>query len=235
MNRCEPLGASGFVKLPQFIEIKRAVINIRSDDDACFAWSVVAAMYPAENNVTAPSSYPDYERVLDWSGLSFPMTLKQIPRFERINEISINVFVIDEQKIAPLRLTKRKRQEHVNLLMIDGTDCSRHFCWIKDFSRLISSQLSKHNGRVYVCDRCLHVFHSENKLTSHTIDCEEMNDCRIELPKLGENVCKFTNFHRRESVPFVIYADFECLLKKLPNEGDDDDTSDEDSDQRIFT
>ncbi|KYQ56632.1 hypothetical protein ALC60_04434 [Trachymyrmex zeteki] len=42
--------------------LKRAVINVRSTDNACFAWSVVAALHPAQKHVDSESSYPHYCR-----------------------------------------------------------------------------------------------------------------------------------------------------------------------------
>ena len=35
------------------------------------------------------------------------------------------------------------------------------------------------------------------------------------MPKKGENILKFNNFHKQLPVPFVIYADFEAIMKKV--------------------
>ena len=35
------------------------------------------------------------------------------------------------------------------------------------------------------------------------------------MPKQGENILKFNNFHKQLPVPFVIYADFEAITKKV--------------------
>ena len=72
--------------------LKKAVINVRSMDNACFAWSVVAVLYPVESRVNRKSSYPDYTTVLNLEGIEFPVTLNQITKFELLNDISINVF-----------------------------------------------------------------------------------------------------------------------------------------------
>ena len=37
----------------------------------------------------------------------------------------------------------------------------------------------------------------------------------INMPKQGENILKFNNFHKQLPVPFVIYADFEAVTKKV--------------------
>ncbi|XP_077280696.1 uncharacterized protein LOC143907685 [Temnothorax americanus] len=67
---------------------------------------------------------------------------------------------------------------HVNLLYVHDDNVG-HFAWIKNLSRLMSSQINKHYGRKYFCNRCLHYFSSNEKLAAHTVDCREMNDCAI--------------------------------------------------------
>ena len=49
----------------------------------------------------------------------------------------------------------------------------------------------------------------------HGIDCEKMNKCKITLPSVKNNILGFTNFVFKNRVPFVIYADFECVLKPV--------------------
>lgn len=46
INKCNPMRAVCWIDLSAFIKYKRAVINIQSFDNACFAWSVVAALFP---------------------------------------------------------------------------------------------------------------------------------------------------------------------------------------------
>jgi hypothetical protein len=48
INKFNPLHAGCHINLPQKIMIKRAMVNVRSTDNACFAWAVVAALYPAK-------------------------------------------------------------------------------------------------------------------------------------------------------------------------------------------
>ena len=35
------------------------------------------------------------------------------------------------------------------------------------------------------------------------------------MPKEGENIPKFNNFHKQQAVPFVIYADFEAITNEV--------------------
>jgi len=85
------------------------------------------------------------------------MTLKNIGKFERLNNVSINIYSIEEQKILPIQFTDDKRKKHVNLLYMQDPrdDNVSHFARIKikNLSRLVSSQLNKHDGKTYFCDR----------------------------------------------------------------------------------
>ncbi|XP_072751051.1 uncharacterized protein [Anoplolepis gracilipes] len=204
--------------LPRKIMMKRAVVNVRSKDNACFAWAVTAAMYPAERRVERELSYPRYTDVLNLRDIEFPVTLNQIKKFEINNNISINVYTIENENIVPIRISEQKRDKHANLLYIQDAQDIGHFAWIKNLSRLVSSQLNKHNGQKYICDRCLHYFYSNEKLQSHTVDCGKMNDCAIRLPSDKDKWLAFNNYNRKEQVPFVVYADLECVLRKTDKE-----------------
>ena len=89
-----------------------------------------------------------------------------------------------------------------------------HYVWIKDLSRLVSRQLSKHDGR-HIWKRCLHYFTSIEKLFYHSKDCKTVNDCQIVLPKPDRNIIEFKNFKYKEKLPFIIYADCKSLLKPV--------------------
>jgi len=51
VNKLNPMRAGYHIKVPREIAMKRAVISVRTTDNACFAWSVVTALYPAEKLV----------------------------------------------------------------------------------------------------------------------------------------------------------------------------------------
>jgi len=153
INKYNPMRAGCSIKLPREVMTKSAVINVRTKDNACFAWAVVAALYPAERNAERESSYPHYATVLNFRDIEFPATVNQIKNLELVTDVSINVYSIENEGIAPIRLTEQKRDKHVNLLYVEDGNNVGHFAWIKNLSRLVSSQLSKHNGQRYICDR----------------------------------------------------------------------------------
>ena len=70
--------------------------------------------------------------------------------------------------------------------------------------------------RKHFCMYCLQCFSSERILATHVNNCLTINGAQaINMPKQGENIPKFNNFHKQLPVPFVIYADFEAITKKV--------------------
>ena len=75
---------------------------------------------------------------------------------------------------------------------------------------------SKHKEKKHFCMFCLQCFSSERVLANHVNNCLTINSYQaINMPKKGENIPKFNNFHKQLPVPFVIYADFEAITKKV--------------------
>ena len=85
---------------------------------------------------------------------------------------------------------------------------------MKDLSRLIIGQLSKRDHKHYTCDRCLHYFHSEQKLMAHEVDCSKMNECAVTSPSPGNEKLKFRKSTQIDNVRFVVYADFQSIIKE---------------------
>lgn len=235
INKFNPLKATSYIPLPEQIRKKGAVINIKNTDDYCFAWSVLAGIIPPTDLACKTSSYPHFSTVLNLADIKFPIAIKDIPKFEKQNNISINVYTLEKVKkdfkteyeiVGPLHYTKNKLDRHINLLLIGDDDGNFHYCYISDLSRLISQQLSKHHGKKFICDGCLQYFQTQDDLERHNLyDCDFVRmvlpTTNPKLDKFGNivpgNILKFTDIQKQMEVPFVIYADFECILKPISN------------------
>ena len=220
INPYNPLSASSYIELPGKLAEKKAIINVKNENDnECFKWAVTSAVFPKEKNAERLSKQMrEDSKKFDWSGIEFPVSLKQIDKFENQNNYAINVFGY-ERVVYPLRISKKKDQV-INLLLIANEE-TNHFCWIKNMSKLLSKQKSNHNGKIYFCYRCLNSFPSVKSLNKHTEYCQNNEEVKIEMPFL-ENI-QFKNFYKKQRVPFVVYADFECFTEKIdtcqPEEG----------------
>ena len=115
---------------------------------------------PVENNSERiDRKLREKSKILNWSGLKFPVSSIDIKKFENHNSsIFVNVFGY-EKLVNHLRISEHnyKRGSAVNLLLISD-DTIQHYCWIKDLSKLLSLQTSKHDHARYVCFRCLNPF-----------------------------------------------------------------------------
>ena len=210
----DPLRASAFVPLPKWIRDKRAVTNIIGTGDDCFKWAVLAGLHPTtsdrpnriENYMTRACKY-------NLSTLSFPVPLSSIASFGVKNNIFINVYgVEDGQKVIySLRVTDVVVPErHVDLLLHELGEI-QHYSMIKNFNRLVSGQLSRHNCATYCCKKCLHAYSSPELLEAHSLDCCHVQ--RTKFPKYPR--CQFTNIQKQLLAPFVVYADLESILRPI--------------------
>ena len=212
----QPLRGSTFLPLPSKISTKKAVINMKNNDDQCFKWSVTRALNPVDVHPERVSKeLKDQSQRLDWSGLKFPVKLDQIIIFEKNNpQISINVFGF-EGDVYPLRLSKRsEREQTINLLLISD-EAKQHYCLINSLSRLLSSQVSGHKESNVFCLNCLNHFPNEEMLKIHEEYCLKNQTIRIEMPEKGSLVT-FIHHNRSIKVPFVVYADFEAFTEEIP-------------------
>ena len=76
---------------------KKAIINPKNEDQDCFKWAVIAASRWEEinNNPERISKRKRFEKDLDWSGIGFPVSVKDITKFEFRNQISINLLAME--------------------------------------------------------------------------------------------------------------------------------------------
>ena len=47
----EPLGGSSYIPLSAFPAAKKAIINLRNEDDECFKWGITRALNPVEKTL----------------------------------------------------------------------------------------------------------------------------------------------------------------------------------------
>lgn len=225
VNKFCPLSGKSFVKLPKFLESKKAIINVKNNDNLCFLWSLLAfkelQINPKRKNSQRLVNKTNLKRLSvlfpNYNRFKFPMSLKHIDKFEKTYNISINVFGFNEvanEITGPLHCTKNEKMEnHVNLLLIENDDGS-HFTLIKDLSKLVMSQKTKKKKRAFICNCCLVFFSSIKKLKLH----KSRGDCYktiTNMPTENLNIVQFKNYHKMMKIPIAIYADVECILEKI--------------------
>ena len=211
-----PIKGSSYIDLPQWIKNKQAIINIKNRDDKCFIWSILRYLYPKEKDAQYLKDLRKYEFSLNTKGLTFPLKLKDITKFEKLNpEISgINVSSNDGMTIYPLRMAERDCKNTIDLFLHEE-DGDSHYSLIKNFHRLIKSQLTKSkDGKIFICKRCFTHFTKEELLEKHIKYCSNNQTVAVKMPELNTYL-HFKNYYKQLPIPFVVYGDFECFTKTM--------------------
>ena len=125
---------SSYLPLPDFIAKRKAMINPQIGHEECFKWAIIAAdkWMDFHSHPERVSNLREFADNYDWSGLEFPVSLKQIGKFEAKNNISVNVLGLEGKDIYILRNSTRRDWE-INLLMI-SEDGINHYMAIKSLS-----------------------------------------------------------------------------------------------------
>ena len=211
-----PLHGSSYIELPtELRNPKKGLINIKNKDDECFRSCHIRHLNPQTEH-TERIKKEDKKMVneLNYDGLDFPLSQKHYNKVEKQNNIRINVFGYEKGQPFPIHISKETFEDQMNLLLITE-DEKKHYVLIKDFNAFMYNQ-TKHKERKHFCMYCLQCFSSERILANHVNNCLTVNGAQaINMPKQGENILKFNNFHKQLPVPFVIYADFEAITKKV--------------------
>ena len=221
----DPIKAGSYIDLPKELKNKNAIINMKNEDNnKCFLWCVLRALNPSKDKHPSriDKDLKSKENTLNMEGITYPVDLKDIKRFEKQNpDISISVLGYSkDERIYPLRISKftkmkkeDERKHNIVLLLIKNGDNS-HYCLINNLSRLLTSQVNNHKSKLYYCLNCLNGYDDTEKLDKHKEYCSENESIKINMPP-PETYLKFKNFLYSERAPFVIYADFECYNKPI--------------------
>ena len=182
----QPIRGSSYVQLPEELRNSaKGLINLKNKDDECLRWCHIRHLNPQEKYPQRiKKSDKEYVDKLNYSGIEFPVTIKQINKIEKQNNIRINVFGYEEKQPFPIYVSKEKSENQMNLLLITK-DENKHYVLIKDFNKFMYQQ-TKHKERKHFCMHCLQCFSSERVLNNHKDNCIQING--IQAVKLPEKV-----------------------------------------------
>ena len=212
----EPVKGSSYIELPQELRHHRKGLNKKkNEDNERFRWCHIRHLNPQDKDPQRIKKCDkQYIQNLEYTGIEFPVTIKQYNKIEKQNEININVFGYENKQPYPIFVSKEKYENHMELLLITE-DKNKHYVLIKDFNRFMYNQ-TKHKDRKHFCMHCLQCFSSERVLNDHEDNCIAVNGAQaVKMPDKNNNILKFENFHKQQPVPCVIYADFEAIIEKI--------------------
>ena len=216
--RYQPLRGGTYLPIPANLAKKKAIINVKIRDNECLKWALRAALFPPQDgkNSQRPSKYPVVDGI-NYEDIDFPTRVKQIDKFEAQNRnLAINVFGWENNCVIVHRLSRRKANvPRINLMLIESGE-KQHYCYVKRESALLYDQNKDRNAKHY-CMMCLTGFTRGDLPVNHEKYCNGVNGrpIRIEMPEERKNTVAFQNHHKQIKVPYVIYADFEALVRKI--------------------
>ena len=208
-----------YIDSPKWLKDNKSTINQKNNDHKCFQYAVTLTL-----NLDKINDHPEriskikpFIEEYNWKDIDFPTTSKDWKKFESNNEVALNILYVPHgtKKIEIAYKSKHNltREKQAILLMISNGE-NRHYLTVKNLSRLLRGITSNHDGGFY-CLNCFHLYRTKIKLEAHIKICENRHYCHKEMPTKDNNAIKYNQGEKSIKLPFVVYADLECLLEKM--------------------
>ena len=220
LNKITISKGGSYIESPKWLKDKKCTINQKNTDNKCFQYATTLALN--FNNIDKHheriSKIKPFINNYNWTDINFPAAIKDWNKFEVNNKnVALNILYVpfNTKKIGIAYKSKYNliRDNQIILLMISNGK-NWHYLAVKSLSRLLRGISSNHNSDYY-CLNCFHSYRTENKLKVHKKICENHEYCNIEMPSRNNNIIKYNQGEKSLELPFIIYADLECLLKKI--------------------
>ena len=209
----ENVAGCGAFKLPALLRNMRAVINVDCAEK-CFLYAILSVLHykDVSDHRGRASKYDEWMDELKYDGLNLNQVDVQhdVPKFERMNDLKVNVHVWDRQ-LKGVRYNDRNNisPRTINLLLVIENG-RQHYCGIPNLSRLYNHTKKSHN-MPFMCERCTQSFKTEHTLNIHYEWCRRGKAQIEEMPSHPHYTYLSSGF---ELSPLrVVYADSECLIE----------------------
>ena len=167
--RYNPLKLETYIPLPKELADKKAIIIKKNNANKCFLWCVLRALNPKDDHPERlDTKLKEKENTLGMKGIEYPVSLKDLGKFEKQNpSTSITVFGYERKSVYPLRSSDCADRDHKIILLIIEEEGVKHHCLVKSQSRLLASQTSNGKRKEHFCLRCLNPFGCQESLNKH--------------------------------------------------------------------
>ena len=219
LNRITISKGGSYIESPKWLKDKKCTINKKNNDNKCFQYAATLALNinsidKHHQRITKIKSFIDN---YNWNDINFRAIKKDWNKFELNNKnVALNILYVpfNTKKVQIAYKSKYNliRDKQIILHMISHGE-NWHYLVVKNLSRLLRGISSNHDGDYY-CLNCFHSYRTENKLNAHKKICENHDYCNIEMPSPNNNLIKYNQGEKSLELPFIIYADLECLYEK---------------------
>ena len=147
--------------------------------------------------------------------------IKNIDKFEKNNPgIAVNMLFSNKKSQKKNIYTVCRSEQNVKcknqvnlLIILDGEE--RHYTAIKSISRLLSKLNGKTKHAYNYCLNCLNGFRTESARDKHYEYYSSNGHVKVNMPTEEEKWLKFNNGQYQFKAPFMLYVDFESILKPV--------------------
>ena len=218
-NKISISRGGSYIDSPKWLKDKKSTMNPKNNDYKCFQYAVTLALNLDEinNHPERISNIKPFIEQYNWKDIDFLSTSKDWKKFELNNEIALNILYVPHhtKKIQVAYKSKHNltREKQVILLMISNGE-NWHYLVVKNLNGLLKGITSNHKEDFYRLN-CFCAYSTRNKLEEHKKICENHNYCNVETPNNDNKIIKHNQGEKSIELPFIIYADLECLLEKM--------------------
>ena len=167
------LKGSNYTKIPLR---SNAILNVENIDKYRFLWSMLAYLYPCNNNhLIRVTNYKQNFNELNINAFGFTIGFKcsDVHKFNELNNLSVNIFELNfsqdqnkwRHKLIPIEVSKSNSDRVIDLAFYKN-----HYSLIKKLDVF----LGDHNKK-FICRQCLSSYTSKNMLIKHTENCGDDN------------------------------------------------------------
>ena len=100
----KPLKGSYYIQLPQELRNSaKGLINMKNKDNECFRWCHIRHLNPQDKDPQRiKNTDKQHIEKLNYSGIEFPVNVKQYNKIEKQNNINVNVFGYEDRQPYPV-------------------------------------------------------------------------------------------------------------------------------------
>lgn len=143
-----PLRSSYIPTPKQYSRVRGVILNVQNySDNWCVLYATLAKQLWGTDGAVGikksrATTYKPYLFTLKTEGLSFPLPLHQMWKYECMNNLTINVYSVDEEGggIKLVYKSKRAQDDPYNFLMIvsksKNDSALWHYAWIRNLDKL---------------------------------------------------------------------------------------------------
>ena len=204
------MNGSNYIKIPLR---SNGILNVENNDKYCFLWSILASLYPCNNNhPNKVSNYKPYFNELNIQDFDFSRGFRcsDVHKFNEVTNLSVNIFELNfyqdqnqwKHKLIPIEISKNDSDRVIDLAIYKN-----HYVLIKKLDVF----LGDHNKKI-ICRRCLCSYTRKNMLIKHKPKCENNDITTIKTSNKSHLHCE--KYFHKNPLYFRIYADFEADNEK---------------------